>query len=371
MGELRPLAADLNQECRAFADALRALFVGLDVSVRRYGARRFISPGTVSRYLSGTRIPPWEFVLDLLTDVAEHRGVPATSEAIDLLRELHRAAMRTSASMSHTVQRLQFQLAEADREARGSAAQADVIGEALLDRNHRIADLEVRINQLEAEWAAERAHAALCIRDRETLLRERDTLASEVRRLTAELNEARARIAAAEARCELLECQLVAAERHGGTDALHLTDATGPPEPVGRPKILIVDDQQANLLALEAVLGAVAEEVVCALSGVEALKVLLQHDDIAVIILDAQMADMDGYETAAHIKRRARTRHIPIIFLTASGHDSSHQVRGYAAGAVDYLVKPFEPWLLQAKITALSDMYAALRRPRQPLQEAR
>ncbi|MFE3238591.1 response regulator, partial [Kitasatospora indigofera] len=128
MGELRPLSAELNEECRAFAEALRSVFAGLDVSVRRYGARRFISAGTISRYLSGARIPPWEFVLDVLKVVAAHRGMPATPEAIDLVRGLHQAAMRTNASMSEAVQQLQYQLAEADRESRRSAVQSDVLG---------------------------------------------------------------------------------------------------------------------------------------------------------------------------------------------------------------------------------------------------
>ena len=77
-------------------------------------------------------------------------------------------------------------------------------------------------------------------------------------------------------------------------------------------------------------------------SGEEALKQLLV-DDFAVILLDAQMPDMDGFETASHIKRRERTRHVPIIFLTAADRDAQLALRGYAAGAVDYLTKPFDP----------------------------
>ncbi len=69
------------------------------------------------------------------------------------------------------------------------------------------------------------------------------------------------------------------------------------------------------------------------------------------------MPDMDGYETAAHIKRRSRTRDIPIIFLTAMGLDADHSIRGYAAGAVDYIVKPFDPWALRAKIAVFTDIH--------------
>lgn len=98
MGELRPLAQELTPEARALAMALRELFEGLDVSVRRYAARRVRDAGTFSRYLSGSRIPPWEVVMDLFTDVAEHRGMAATPDAIELVRRLHRAAVATSAS---------------------------------------------------------------------------------------------------------------------------------------------------------------------------------------------------------------------------------------------------------------------------------
>ncbi|MFE3106848.1 response regulator [Kitasatospora indigofera] len=374
MGELRPLSAELNEECRAFAEALRSVFAGLDVSVRRYGARRFISAGTISRYLSGARIPPWEFVLDLLKDVAAHRGMPATPEAIDLVRGLHQAAMRTNASMSEAVQQLQYQLAEADRESRRSAVQSDVLGDALLDKNHRIADLEIRINQLEADWARDRARAdevALRIDDRESLLGERDRLAAEVRRLEVELEEARLRGLAADSRCELLERQLIMAEQQIGADPVHYAGlpAAGFPagdvEGTGRPKVLLVDDQPANLLALETVLAVADCELLSVTSGDEALKALLQHDDIAVIILDVQMPDMDGYQTAAHIKRRAHTRNIPIIFLTAIGTSTEHFFRGYALGAVDFLVKPCDPWILRAKVTAFTEMHVANRIHRQ------
>jgi DNA-binding response OmpR family regulator len=70
---------------------------------------------------------------------------------------------------------------------------------------------------------------------------------------------------------------------------------------------------------------------------------------------------MDGYETAIHIKRRARTRTIPIIFLTAMDRDPSHMFRGYAAGAVDYLVKPYDPWIIRAKVEAFVQMYLEAR----------
>ncbi|MFP3987528.1 response regulator [Streptomyces sp. E11-3] len=125
---------------------------------------------------------------------------------------------------------------------------------------------------------------------------------------------------------------------------------------VQKAKILLVDDRPENLLALEAILSALDQKLVRASSGEEALKALLT-DDYAVILLDVQMPGMDGFETAAHIKRRERTRDIPIIFLTAINHGPHHTFRGYAAGAVDYISKPFDPWVLRAKVSVFVELY--------------
>src|SRR5690606_22627484 len=141
------------------------------------------------------------------------------------------------------------------------------------------------------------------------------------------------------------------------------TAARGGPKPgrggramVQKAKILLVDDRPENLLALEAILSALDQTLVRASSGEEALKALLT-DDFAVILLDVQMPGMDGFETAAHIKRRERTRDIPIIFLTAINHGPHHTFRGYAAGAVDYISKPFDPWVLRAKVSVFVELY--------------
>jgi CheY-like chemotaxis protein len=119
--------------------------------------------------------------------------------------------------------------------------------------------------------------------------------------------------------------------------------------PVTPSRILLVDDREENLLALEAILGALGHELIRATSGPQALKRLLV-DDVSLILLDVQMPEMDGYETAAHIKSRPRTQDIPIIFLTAIDREAHQAYRGYAAGAVDFLAKPFDPWVLRAKV---------------------
>ncbi len=121
-------------------------------------------------------------------------------------------------------------------------------------------------------------------------------------------------------------------------------------------KVLLVDDRRENLVALEAILQGLPIEAVSANSGEDALKRLLS-DDFAAILLDAQMPGMDGFETASHIKQRERTRHVPIIFLTAVDRDAHLAFRGYAAGAVDYLTKPFDPWALRAKVTVFVDLW--------------
>jgi CheY-like chemotaxis protein len=138
-----------------------------------------------------------------------------------------------------------------------------------------------------------------------------------------------------------------------------VTVTTSPPYADDRrepARILLVDDRPDNLLALEAILGSLGQTLVRASSGEEALKALLA-DDYAVILLDVQMPGMDGFETAAHIKRRERTRDIPIIFLTAINREPQHAFRGYSTGAVDYLAKPFDPWVLRAKVSVLVDLH--------------
>jgi CheY-like chemotaxis protein len=131
-----------------------------------------------------------------------------------------------------------------------------------------------------------------------------------------------------------------------------------------RAKILLVDDRPENLLALEAILSSLDQTLVRAHSGEEALKALLA-DDFAVILLDVQMPGMDGFETAAHIKRRERTRDIPIVFLTAISRDPQHAYRGYSAGAVDYLAKPFDPWVLRGKVQVFVELYLKNRQLRE------
>jgi len=126
------------------------------------------------------------------------------------------------------------------------------------------------------------------------------------------------------------------------------------------PKVLLVDDRRDNLVALAAILQGLPVEPVAVDSGDDALKMLLM-DDFAVILMDAQMPDMDGFETATRIKERERTRNVPIIFLTAADRDAHLAMRGYAAGAVDYLTKPLDPWVLRTKVSVFAELWLKTR----------
>ena len=123
----------------------------------------------------------------------------------------------------------------------------------------------------------------------------------------------------------------------------------------GLPSVLLVDDRPENLLALAAVLEPLEVRLRTAGSGEEALKALLE-EDFAVVLLDVQMPGMDGFETARYIRGRERSRTTPIIFLTAVSTDVAQVAKGYEAGAVDYVLKPFEPNMLRSKVGVFCDL---------------
>ncbi|MEU5971998.1 response regulator [Streptomyces globisporus] len=123
-----------------------------------------------------------------------------------------------------------------------------------------------------------------------------------------------------------------------------------------KSKILLVDDQPENLVALEAALSPLDQTLVRATSGEEALKAL-HEGEFALVLLATQMSGMDGKETTAHIKRRAQTRDTPIILVSRFGMNPHDTFRGYAAGAVDYVVWPHDPWVLCAKVTVFVDLH--------------
>jgi CheY-like chemotaxis protein len=126
---------------------------------------------------------------------------------------------------------------------------------------------------------------------------------------------------------------------------------------VSRPaRILLVDDRTENLIALEAILSPLNQILVPVRSGEQAVQAVLA-DEYAVVLLDIVMPEMDGFETATQIKRHAQGRDVPIIFLTAEVAPAEQAFRGYASGAVDYPAKPFDPWVLKAKVSVFVDLY--------------
>ena len=124
-----------------------------------------------------------------------------------------------------------------------------------------------------------------------------------------------------------------------------------------RPRILIVDDVSANLKVMESVLDDFDADLLLADSGDEALYLLMQNDDFALAILDVQMPGMNGYELAELIRSRERTKHLPIVFLSAVFKSDESVFQGYQSGAVDFLTKPFNPDVLRAKVTVFLDLY--------------
>lgn len=122
-------------------------------------------------------------------------------------------------------------------------------------------------------------------------------------------------------------------------------------------KILLVDDREDNLFSLETILEADGYQFVKAASGRQALKILLNEFDFALILMDVKMPNLNGFETASLIYEREKLKHIPIIFITANNYGEENIFKGYRSGAVDYIFKPINPELLRAKVAVFIDLY--------------
>jgi two-component system NtrC family sensor kinase len=138
-------------------------------------------------------------------------------------------------------------------------------------------------------------------------------------------------------------------------DAIEMAERRS--NPIG---VLVVDDVDANLVAMEAFLSGLDCEVVVARTGDEALRSLLKRE-FAVLLLDVQMPEMDGYEVAEYARGHPATRDVPIIFLTAATHTEESVLRGYGTGAVDYLFKPLNPTVLRSKVRVFLELFASRR----------
>jgi len=124
-----------------------------------------------------------------------------------------------------------------------------------------------------------------------------------------------------------------------------------------KPKILIVDDRVENLVALEKILGDLDVDFVRALSGNEALAHTLEHD-FAIVLCDVQMPEMDGFETVEFMRQDKKTKHLPVIFVSAIYTEDFHKVKGIETGAVDFITKPITPEILRGKVQVFLDLHA-------------
>jgi signal transduction histidine kinase len=130
-------------------------------------------------------------------------------------------------------------------------------------------------------------------------------------------------------------------------------------------KILLVDDNESNLMSMEVALEKEGHVFFKAASGREALRILLKEDDFSLILLDVKMPTMDGYETAELIYQRDKLKDIPIIFITAHDYEEAAMFKGYQAGAVDFIRKPFKPEILRSKVAVFAELYKKNRLLRQ------
>lgn len=208
---LAPLKDGLSPGRRALAEDLRRLFDRLGLTLRRYATRRVYNYTTISRYLSGERVPTWEFIAGLIADVGEEDGTPVTPEAEQALRRLHEGALRDTPK-AHEIQQLQNRLAEADEETRRIKTMRKALVETLSSREQQLAGLRRRCQQLELELQEQqRAHGnaiQVWSEQFERLQSERDRLAEEVLHLREALTVTQAELIAAEQECSRLEEQL-------------------------------------------------------------------------------------------------------------------------------------------------------------------
>src|SRR5258706_8646280 len=122
-------------------------------------------------------------------------------------------------------------------------------------------------------------------------------------------------------------------------------------------KVLVVDDREDNLFSIESIFEKDGYSIYKANSGRAALKVLLQHQDFSLILMDVQMPDLNGFDTAAMIYEREKLREIPIIFIRAHNYGDEYLFKGYRTGGVDYIYKPINPNLLRAKVSVFVELY--------------
>lgn len=243
---LEPIDEGVPDEGRALAQALRTLFESLNISMRRYAARCHTDFGTVSRYLSGKRVPPWSFVKELLSNVAEHRGQHASDETMATLRQLHARALGTGKGTRRVVE-LQYLLEEADQRAREASSLERILREALQEQEHLVSQLQVELQSLRVAETTDRqresSEVALLLNGYSDLRTERDRLRMEVSALKKQLAETTTARMLAEERCEQLERQIEEAESQ---EELLSQSAAG--AHAGSPSETGLDEEESSLI---------------------------------------------------------------------------------------------------------------------------
>ncbi|MGY0490268.1 FxSxx-COOH system tetratricopeptide repeat protein [Streptomyces sp. WG-D5] len=243
LSALKPIPPHVSPPCRALAQALRDLFLGLGVPVRRYAVRTHHDPGTVSRYLNGTAVAPAEFVDRLLADAAEALGRPVSVEVTARVTALQRAALRATSTLGYELQLLKDELVDADRRARTAEANVEALRQVLLDKKHRIAEADAEKQRLAAALSGRQPSEELELEGlrvaHRRLREEHDRLQEETGRLREALEQAQRQAIAAEQRCEELERRMlpaeealaVEAERHCGPPGRFTISHAGPERP--------------------------------------------------------------------------------------------------------------------------------------------
>ncbi len=314
-GVLAPLGDGLSAEKRALAESLRELFTVLETSVRRYAGRHHLDAATVSRYLNGTRTPPWQFVARLVAD-RNAEGRPVTPAVEDMLRDLHRRAS-SPRSPAGELQRLQEQLLRADEDVRSAKSRQKLLTDALRDRQRRLADLRRRLRRLEREREDGRLtyeSAVVAWQGKyEELRDQRDRLREQVGQLKEALEAARLAARASEERCRELERELDVVEARLGSvitrdslvDALESADRTA-----SVPELLeLVErlDTPARITMATELVKAAAQvrPVADAAALIQALYAARQHRH-AEAALPAMVAFRPVHDTALLIAEFAR-----------------------------------------------------------------
>ncbi|MFI8360044.1 hypothetical protein ACIGD1_07770 [Streptomyces sp. NPDC085612] len=321
---LSPLKEGIPPEKRVFAEDLRGVFLALGVSVRRYAARRHMDPSTVTRYLGGERVPPWDFVAGVLADLRE-ADLPVTFEAETGLRSLHGEALKCHRSDSEK-QTLQDRLAEADEETRRIRTRQRALEEALMDRTQRLAEAHGRCRQLqvdlEGQRLARRSDLELWQGEFDELEDECRDLEQQVGYLREALAVARAELIAAEEQCHHLETQL---EQAQDLEA----------QPVGRISLMALleeTDRSASVAELITVVAdlesrtqrAMASELVASVSRSREVQ------EVAVLLAGLQSAGLHAHAEAA----------LPALVMTRSVEETCALIVSlHHAGLEEHLVQ--------------------------------